>query len=315
MLEKAVEEIIKRFPREVFPDLDLTFVEGQRRLADGNILDLRFRDASGVHWVIELKRSRVTITALDQLGRYLEQLRRLEPTTRIEGIVVGFSVHESVTAAAALVGVQCRVLSEMALREIAERHGILIDHAAGYRPKLSGSNRSRSIVRERAAGPRPATRPEVVAFVRALDARFPPGSLNASVPPGVFDEYWRMACPLAPPSHQRLAARLTRAVLTNVVGTAIAARSQSFSDPYTTIRAGDGRVAAAIDARKSYVKLDFPLPRDIADEAKEDGLLTIWNPRGYSVWVQSRVGASLQVDHAEELLRVGLNWEFKGKRP
>jgi hypothetical protein len=312
MLEKAVEEIIKRFPREVFPDLELTFVEGQRRLADGNILDMRFRDADDVHWVIELKRSRITVSALEQLGRYLDQLRKVEPMTRIEGIVVGFSIHEPVTAAAARLGIHCRVLSEAALRGIAARHDIVIDHASGYRPKLSGSNRGRSVVRE-GAGPRPATRPEVVAFVRALDAHFPPGSLDASVPLAVLDEYWRMACPLAPPSHQRLAAQLTRTVLTNVVGTAVAARSQSVSDPYTTIRAGDGRVAAAIDARKSYVKLDFPLPRDIADEANEDGLLTIWNPRGYSVWVQSRVGASLQVDHAEELLRVGLNWEFKGK--
>ncbi len=312
MLEKAVEEIIKRFPREVFPDLDLTFVESQRRLAEGNILDLRFRDADDVHWVVELKRSRITLAALDQLGRYLAQLRRVEPTTRIKGIVVGFSIHEPVTGAAALLGVHCRVLSEAALRRIAERHGIVIDHASGYRPKLSGSNRSRSVVRER-GGPRPATRPEVVAFVRALDARFPPGSLDADTPTAVLDDYWKMACPLAPPSHQRLAAHLTATVLTSVFGTAVAARSQSVSDPYTTIRAGDGRVAAAIDARNGYVKLDFPLPRDTADEAKARGLLTIWNPRGYSVWVQSRVGTSLQVGQAEELLRVGLDWEFKGK--
>ncbi len=47
-----------------------------------------------------------------------------------------------------------------------------------------------------------------------------------------------MACPAAPPSHQKLAAELSRTVLAAVPGTAIAARSQSVSDPYTTIRAG-----------------------------------------------------------------------------
>ncbi len=313
MLEKAVEELIRRFPREVFPDLELTYVEGQRRLAGGNIFDLRFRDASNAHWVVELKRSRITVSALEQLGRYLDQLRKLEPTTRIEGIVVGFSIHEPVAQTAALLGLHCRVLSEAALRAIAERHRIAIDHASGYRPKLSGSNRSRSVVRGR-AGPRPATKPEVVAFVRALDSRFPPGSIDAATPTAMLDEYWRMACPLAPSSHQKLAAQLTTTVLQNVIGTAVAARSQSLSDPYTTIRAGDGRVAAAIDARKGYVKLDFPLPPDIANKAREEGLLTIWNPRGYSVWVQSRVGTSTPVDQAEEFLRVGLQWEFGGTR-
>ena len=34
MHEKAVEEIVKRFPREVFPDLELTIVESQRRRAN-----------------------------------------------------------------------------------------------------------------------------------------------------------------------------------------------------------------------------------------------------------------------------------------
>jgi len=72
-------------------------------------------------------------------------------------------------------------------------------------------------------------------------------------------------------------------VLSTVEGTALATRSQSVSDPYTTIRAGDGRVAAAIDARAAYVKLDFPLPPDAAADATRRGVLRIWNPHGYSV--------------------------------
>jgi hypothetical protein len=97
----------------------------------------------------------------------------------------------------------------------------------------------------------------VIAFIRGLDARYPRGSIDLRAELALLEEYWGLACPLAPLSQQRLAAHLSKAVLTTVEGTAIAARSQSATDPYTTIRAGDGRVAAAIDARKSYVKLDF----------------------------------------------------------
>jgi hypothetical protein len=313
MLERAVEEIVKRFTREVFPDLELTFVEGQRRLADGNILDLHFRDAGGVHWVVELKRSHLTISTLDQLERYAQRLRVLETTTEVRGLAVGFSVDASVEAEAARRGLHVRVLKEAELRRIAERHGIVVDHASGYRPQMRGTKRSRSLVRKR-SGARPATAPEVIAFVRALDASFPPGSLDASAHLSVLEEYWTMACPSAPLLHRRLAARLSNVVLTVVAGTAIATRSQSVSDPYTTIRVGDGRVAAAIDARRAYVKLDFHLPSNVADIAKSQGVLTVWNPRGYSVWVQSRVGTKIQADQAEELLRAGLEWEFHGRR-
>ena len=61
---------------EVFPDLDLTFVESQRRLGGGNILDVRFRDANGTHWLIELKRSRITLPAIDQLDIVINELQR-----------------------------------------------------------------------------------------------------------------------------------------------------------------------------------------------------------------------------------------------
>lgn len=123
-----------------------------------------------------------------------------------------------------------------------------------------------------------------------------------------------MACPQAPASLHELAADLTRTVLVSVKGTALAARSQSRSDPYTTVRAGDGRVAAAIDVRLRYVKLDFPLPSDVAEDARARGLLTVWNPRGYSAWVQSRVIAGVSTNELRELLIRGLRWEFYGER-
>ena len=309
MLERAIEEIIRRHPREVFPDLDLEFVEGQRRLAGGSILDLRFRDARGAHWVLELKRARITLAAIDQLDRYLTTLRPGEPEAVIQGILVGRSVSPGVASAAAERGIQCRIVDETHLRTIAQRHGIPLDHAGPPRPRLRRTNRDRSMT-PRVGATRRATSPEVLEFVRALDARFPPGSLDASADPTNLVEYWRMACPSAPGAHQTLAAELTLEVLQAVPGTAVGARSHSQSDPYTTIRAGDGRVAAALDARASFVKLDFPLPSDKAKDARARGLLTVWNPRGYSVWVQSRARPGINAEELRGLLTRGLRWEF-----
>lgn len=313
MLERAVEEIVKRFPREVFPDLQLTFVESQRRLAGGSILDIRFRDQHGVHWIVELKRARITGLTVDQLTRYLRQVRADEPATRFEGMAVAFSVAAGALGHAAAQGIHCRVLKEAHLRDIAKRHGIPIDHDAGFRPKLVGTNRGRSTIREH-GGSRPPTSPEAIQRVRALDAQFPPGTLAAEATPEVLEAYWRVACPSAPDAHHQTAAALSRIALTTIEGMALATRSESKSDPYTTIRAGDGRVAAAIDARLGYVKLDFPLPPNVAEDARTRGHVTVWNPRGYSVWVQSRVGKGIEFGEAQRLLRLGLIWEFRGER-
>ena len=83
------------------------------------------------------------------------------------------------------------------------------------------------------------------------------------------------------------------------------------TDPYTTIRSLDGRVAAAIDSRRRSVKLDFPLPSGLANECLEKGVLRVKYPRGYSMWVQSSVGTKLSIERAGDLLREGLSFEFR----
>ena len=128
---------------------------------------------------------------MDQLGRYVDQLRAAEPGARVEGMAVGSSIDPTVATAAAARGMHVRVLDEDALRTIAEQHDVPIDHAAGHRPKLAGTNRSSSVVRQR-RGPRPGTGANVGAFVRALDARFAPGSLDGSalLPPSRSTGGW-----------------------------------------------------------------------------------------------------------------------------
>ena len=93
MLEKTIEEIVKRHTAEIWPDLPLEYVESQRRLPNGKILDLSFRDrSSNCVLVVELKRYRVTAAVIRQLAGYLSEMRKMEPEVGFRGMVVGFQI-------------------------------------------------------------------------------------------------------------------------------------------------------------------------------------------------------------------------------
>lgn len=311
MLEKTISEIIARYPNEVWPDLNLTFVARECRLKGGNLFDLRFRDRDGTNWIVELKRDRVTPSAVLQLVRYLKQLRASERSTSFRGMVVAPAISEKGRFEASLRDIICRTVDEPSLRRIAACHGLPLDHESGHRPKLVGSPRVRSRVPKR-LGHRPATSEHDVEFLRTLDERFPPGSLGNESCIDELREYWDLATPTAPHYIREIATRLTYEVLQALPHSAVANRSQGKKESYTTVRGLDGRLAAAIDARKAYAKFDFPLPADVGQGCRDEGLLRIWRPRGYSVWCLSRVGASMPVSKAIELLRIGLAFEFGG---
>jgi hypothetical protein len=310
MLEKTMSEIITRFPSEVWPDLDLTFVERESRLKGGNILDLHFRDRDGTHWIVELKRDRVTPSAVLQLVGYLEQLRTREPSISFRGMVVAPSITAKGRNEASLRDIICRTVDEQSLRRIAKSNGLPLDHESRHRPKLAGTPRVRSRVPKR-LGNRPATSEHDKELLRALDERFRPGSLDNESCIDELKEYWDLATPTAPHNVREIAARLTYEVLQALPGSAVGNRSQGKKESYTTVRGRDGRVAAAIDARKSYVKFDFPLPDAVGQRCRDEGLLRVSRSRGYSVWCLSRVGATMPLQKATELLRTGLASEFE----
>lgn len=309
MLEKTIEEILKRYPNEVWPDLRLTYIESQRRLPNGKILDLCFRDDKDNYWIVELKRSRVTLSTIRQLVGYIDELRELEPDTTFQGMAAGLYISEAASKEARHEGFSCRQISETRLREIAAKHGLPVDHESGHRPLKTGTNQV--VSRPLPSKNRPPTDPDVVEQLRALDSEFPPGSLNYRSGLKTIEAYWRMACSNSPENLIKIAAQLSRTILGLVHTCAISNRSPGPTDSYTTIRSLDGRVAAAIDARRRSVKLDFPLPSELATECVEKGELRISRPRGYSMWVQSSVGTKLSIERAGELLREGLSFEFR----
>jgi len=289
--------------------LPLRFLESQRRLPNGKILDLCFKDLERNNvLVVELKRSRITASAVSQLSGYLSELAVLEPESSFSGMLVGFGISNATQQEATRKGIQWKLLDEQELRVIAQRHHLPLDHASGDRPRAA---RTQKVVsKPLLSKSRPPTSPEIVEYLRNLDTKFPPGSINHNSHMNDIISYWSESCPSAEAERIKTAALLTKEVLELLPSAALSNRSSGRTDPYTTIRTLDGRVAAAMDARTRHVKFDFPLPPEVASASVNLKELRIWNPRGYSVWVQSRVGSGLSADRAFELLRIGLSFEF-----
>lgn len=311
MLEKTVEEILRRYPREVWPDLSLTFIEAHRNLGGGCIPDLRYRDAGGRDWIVELKRGRVAESTLAQLDRYLKRMKLLEPDRRFAAMAVGFSATSVVLRLAREANVTIKILDEGTLRLIAARHELPVDHEAGHRPTIRRLNPRRSGAV--AALPRAGTSKELTEFKQALYARFPPGTLDVRADVESLRAYWRMACPSAPSEQLAVATALSQFSLSVVPGSALSDRMGGKSDPYTTVVTPQ-KIVAAIDARQSFVKFDFYLPEEIARLLAANRRLRIWQPRGYSTWVLGRVGSALPLDEAMRLFRQGIAFEFNGVR-
>jgi hypothetical protein len=307
VLEKTLSEILARHSAEVWPDLDLTFVERERRLAGGQILDHCYRDLDGTYVIVELKRNAVTASTIAQVVGYLHELRLTDPAARYRAMAVAPKISRRGQAAADAAHVDCRTIDIARLTEIAARHGLPTGHASNHRPAARRppiTSRPRTTPRHR-----PATPTGIVGHLRVLDERFPPGTLTSTAALETLIEYWRHATPTAPKAQREIAARLTHAVLQTLPGAAVSTRSGG-TIGYTTIRALDGRVGAALDARLDHTKFDFPLPERLARQCRDAGLLKIWQPRGYSLWCQSRVGVTLTLEHATQLLRTGLRFEF-----
>ena len=107
-----------------------------------------------------------------------------------------------------------------------------------------------------------------------------------------------------------LAAEYCHLILQFLPTAQVSNRSEGAVEKYTTIRTIDGRVAAAIDARPKWMKLDFPLPEQTAKEAYAGKKINRPKPRGISFWVLSKIPTRLSIEESKELLKQGLLFEF-----
>lgn len=305
MHEKTVEEIISRYPAEVWPGCDLRLVARQTPLDSGR-LDLHMRDQSGDDWILELKRGPFPPSGLLQLAQYVQELRQRSAGRLVHGMAVGTSFSPESERAARHYGLAIRTFDEAALRAIARAHGLPLDRASLARPNtLRGQDQE-----SKPRGPgsrRGATDPARAAALAALDARFPPASLRGDTPEATLREYWAAASPSAGRRWQHVAASLTREVLVLAPDAAVGNRA---AGGWSTVLAANGDVLAAIDARSTWVKFDFLLPEDEAQRCEQRGLVRLHHPRRYGRWCMSRVGPVLSEARARELLRIGIEFEY-----
>jgi len=309
MYEKAIEELIRRFPKETLPVThDLRLVDSQRRLPSGKMIDLCFENTYGVHYIVELKRHRVSYKTIEQLSEYLHELENIDHKRKYIGVLAAFVISPQIQKMADSQQMICWVIDEQKLYQIAEREGLRPQKIVNG-PQIKRNPKS-PIPHRVKRGPLPTSDIERVEFVQRLNQEFPPGIIDFRQPRHRILAYWQMACPEAPKLHQEIAADLTLHCLMSVHGATIQRRTVGRSDPYTVIVDVNAMTLAAIDARKHWVKLDFLLQQDIAQACRNQGLLTIENPRRIGYWVQSNVPKKLSLDKAKELLNISFKFQF-----
>jgi hypothetical protein len=308
VLEKTISELIIRCHRQLWPDLDMRFVETERSLNAGR-LDIVFEQADGSLLVLELKNATVTPAAVQQVYRYVQELQGLEPRRTVYGMAAAPTVSMAGAREAAQLGVMIRPIDMHLLASLASGLGLAVAHDSGHRPRLRGSaagSRTSAPAKSRSSTP-----PEIVEHLRSLHQQFPPGTLNATTSHRTLERYWRQACPRT--SVERLAqvVELTALALSLVPGSALGPRTQSRSRGWATVRAPDGRVVASFEARANRADVSFYAVQEDVDRLTAAGGARLWGPRGYCFWLDCFVGpGGLSLQEALTLLRKGTAFEF-----
>ena len=299
MHEKTMESLVLRHYAEIWPEWGLTLRSTQVPL-DAGRLDLLFAGVDGMR-VMELKRDVITASTIDQLQRYVLELRRRDPDTTYGGIAVAPSVSPAGASRAEELALLAVELPEARLREVAARHGIALDAATGHRPRPPGRIRTARPVPRTTRG---ATDPVRAALLARVDARFPPGSLTAtSASAWLLREYCSLAFPSSTPALNRIAAQLLEQVLDVVPGSAVGRRA---ADGWTTIDTAEGVTAFAIEPKRTTIKTSFSLPTDVAAREKAAGRITVKGPRHYGMWVHASLSEQSQIPGVMELVKKGL---------
>lgn len=313
MYEKALEELIKRFYRQIFPLLDKAkFVESQRRLPSGKIIDICFQGDDATYYVVELKRHRITLDTIDQISSYIDEIKSIETHKKIVGVLCAFVISERVRSLAEHRGLMCWEMDEHKLNRIANQNGIKPDKII-RQSNVRTDPRSHKPPRIHGK-PLPTSELWRVELDRNLNEKFPPGTLHAGSSAKTIHDYWVLACPNAPVAHISIATELTLFILDAANGSSIGRRTHGKHDSYTTIVDVNGRTLAAIDARRLWVKLDFLLSSDAADKFKASGLVSIEGPRRLGKWVQSNVPKKMNLEKALDLLSLSFDFQFSPRR-
>jgi len=123
MLEKDIENIIVRYPDEIFPNEGFELI-GQQVPLLGKRLDILFKDKFNRKIIIEVKRGILTREASGQIAEYYGLLKSIDESQNIELILCANIIPNERKYFLETIGISCKEISEERIRTILEKYRI-----------------------------------------------------------------------------------------------------------------------------------------------------------------------------------------------
>ena len=121
MLEKDIENLISRYPKEFFPKEDLTLI-GQQYALDGRRIDILFKDRFERKVIVEVKRGILSREASGQIVEYYGLLKNKCPNDFIELILCANVIPSERKLFLETAGIECKEVSVGFITELARKH-------------------------------------------------------------------------------------------------------------------------------------------------------------------------------------------------
>ena len=120
MLERDMEELIARFPREFIEEDGLKLIGRQGNLG-GIRYDLLFEDGNKGKLLVEIQRGNLTRDKVAQILEYYFQLKKMDERP-IDLMVIANNISNHKRDTLEFYGIECREISERKFREVADKN-------------------------------------------------------------------------------------------------------------------------------------------------------------------------------------------------
>ena len=145
VLEKDIENLIARYPDEIFPNEGLKLISQQYHV-EGKIIDILFEDKYRRKIIVEVKRGILSREASGQIAEYYGLLKSKNQNEFCEMILVANIIPKERRLFLEHIGIECKELGISWISEIAKKYGYeFIDEQPKLKDEISGVNKKASI--------------------------------------------------------------------------------------------------------------------------------------------------------------------------
>ncbi len=122
MLEKDIENLIARYPKEFFPKEEFLLL-GQQHIIEGRRIDILFQDKFGRKIIVEVKRGILTREASGQVMEYYGLMKSKSPEDICELILCANVIPSERKLFLENAGIECKEVSVGFITDLAKRVG------------------------------------------------------------------------------------------------------------------------------------------------------------------------------------------------